>query len=193
MARNEVARFQIWSGPEAPFVSAGPDWKRASLPPSWPGFNPHLPPSGSNPDARQRRAAGDARRRRGGAPTSTATASHPTYALSAAFSPVTHHRRLPLFLLGFLRRIRLLGPFVEELRERRGEGEEEEEEERALPPLAAALEAALALLLDFLRFVVLAAGAPHLDVVVGGRRGSGYGGGAPLRRRCGRGSGPQRR
>ncbi|KAF2948358.1 hypothetical protein DAI22_01g030508 [Oryza sativa Japonica Group] len=35
-------------------------------------------------------AAGDARRRRGGAPTSTATAtsSHPTSALSAAFSPV---------------------------------------------------------------------------------------------------------
>jgi hypothetical protein len=49
-------------------------------------------------------------------------------------------------LLALSRRIRLLGPFVEELRERRrGEGEGEVEE-RALAPLAAALEAALALL-----------------------------------------------
>nr|A2ZLU6.2 RecName: Full=Protein spotted leaf 11; AltName: Full=Cell death-related protein SPL11; AltName: Full=RING-type E3 ubiquitin transferase SPL11 [Oryza sativa Indica Group]Q0IMG9.2 RecName: Full=E3 ubiquitin-protein ligase SPL11; AltName: Full=Cell death-related protein SPL11; AltName: Full=Protein spotted leaf 11; AltName: Full=RING-type E3 ubiquitin transferase SPL11 [Oryza sativa Japonica Group]AAT94160.1 cell death-related protein SPL11 [Oryza sativa Japonica Group]AAT94161.1 cell death-rela len=49
-------------------------------------------------------------------------------------------------LLALSRRIRLLGPFVEELRERRrGEGEGEEEE-RALAPLADALEAALALL-----------------------------------------------
>uniref|UniRef100_A0A0D9Y7X9 Uncharacterized protein n=1 Tax=Oryza glumipatula TaxID=40148 RepID=A0A0D9Y7X9_9ORYZ len=67
--RNEVARFQIWSGLEASFVSAGPNWKRArfGLPPprSWPGSNPHLRPSGSNPDARRRRAAGDARRRHG--------------------------------------------------------------------------------------------------------------------------------
>uniref|UniRef100_A0A0E0D409 RecA family profile 1 domain-containing protein n=1 Tax=Oryza meridionalis TaxID=40149 RepID=A0A0E0D409_9ORYZ len=59
--RNEVARFQILSGPEASFVSTGPDWKRARF-----DLLPPIPvpdrPSGSNLDARRRRAAGDARR-----------------------------------------------------------------------------------------------------------------------------------
>lgn len=50
-------------------------------------------------------------------------------------------------LLALSRRIRLLGPFAEELREaRRGPAEEEEEQERALAPLADALEKALDLL-----------------------------------------------
>jgi len=51
-------------------------------------------------------------------------------------------------LLALSRRIRLLGPFAEELREaRRGRpAEEEEEQERALAPLADALEEALDLL-----------------------------------------------
>nr|ADB85353.1 putative spotted leaf protein 11 [Phyllostachys edulis] len=47
-------------------------------------------------------------------------------------------------LLALSRRIRLLGPFAEELRERRAPAPEEEE--RALAPLADALEKALELL-----------------------------------------------
>uniref|UniRef100_A0A0E0D4L7 Uncharacterized protein n=1 Tax=Oryza meridionalis TaxID=40149 RepID=A0A0E0D4L7_9ORYZ len=42
--RNEVARFQIWSGPEASFVSAGPDWKRARF-----GLTPPVPGPDSIP------------------------------------------------------------------------------------------------------------------------------------------------
>ncbi|WVZ90870.1 hypothetical protein U9M48_037129 [Paspalum notatum var. saurae] len=50
-------------------------------------------------------------------------------------------------LLALSRRIRLLGPFAEELREaRRGPAGEEQEQERALAPLAEALERALDLL-----------------------------------------------
>ncbi|KAF8667551.1 hypothetical protein HU200_052751 [Digitaria exilis] len=50
-------------------------------------------------------------------------------------------------LLALSRRIRLLGPFAEELREaRRGSEEREEERERALAPLADALDTALELL-----------------------------------------------
>jgi hypothetical protein len=49
-------------------------------------------------------------------------------------------------LLALSRRIRLLGPFAEELREARRGPAEEEEQERALVPLADALEEALDLL-----------------------------------------------
>lgn len=50
-------------------------------------------------------------------------------------------------LLALSRRIRLLGPFAEELREaRRGTVEREEERERVLAPLADALDMALELL-----------------------------------------------
>lgn len=50
-------------------------------------------------------------------------------------------------LLALSRRIRLLGPFAEELREaRRGTVEREEERERVLAPLADALDRALELL-----------------------------------------------
>lgn len=49
-------------------------------------------------------------------------------------------------LLALSRRIRLLGPFAEELREARRGPAEQEEQERALAPLADALEEALDLL-----------------------------------------------
>jgi alkaline phosphatase len=49
-------------------------------------------------------------------------------------------------LLALSRRIRLLGPFAEELREARRVGADASEEERALAPLAEALEKALELL-----------------------------------------------
>uniref|UniRef100_A0A0D9Y7X8 Uncharacterized protein n=1 Tax=Oryza glumipatula TaxID=40148 RepID=A0A0D9Y7X8_9ORYZ len=141
--RNEVARFQIWSGLEASFVSAGPNWKRArfGLPPprSWPGSNPHLRPSGSNPDARRRRAAGDARRRHGCRCEQTVRKRTDIDGDRDRFpSDVRTLRRL---LAGFAS---ALG-FLLASRERRGEGEEEEEE-RALAPLATALDVALALL-----------------------------------------------
>jgi hypothetical protein len=49
-------------------------------------------------------------------------------------------------LLALSRRIRLLGPFAEELREARRGAAEQEEQERALAPLADALEEAVDLL-----------------------------------------------
>ncbi|KAL5205826.1 hypothetical protein ABZP36_034035 [Zizania latifolia] len=65
---------------------------------------------------------------------------------AAAAAPGDYRNAYKRQLLALSRRIRLLGPFAEELRERRAPQRGQEEEERALAPLAAALEGALELL-----------------------------------------------
>uniref|UniRef100_J3LQ62 Uncharacterized protein n=1 Tax=Oryza brachyantha TaxID=4533 RepID=J3LQ62_ORYBR len=153
--RNDLARFQIWSSPEALFVSAGPDWKQARF-----GLAPHVPGldqfptsdasapirtqgSGVRLAARRRRGGVRLRTRRwrGSAPTSmvTATSSHSTSALSAAFSPVhiVFFLSLPCSRVCIGARLRGGGALGAE-GEGEGEEEEEEEEEHALALLTAA-------------------------------------------------------
>jgi len=110
--RIKLARFETRSGPEAPFVLGGPDWKRArfGLLPTPSG--PESTPTSHPPDPIRIGAQRGGRGWRGTAREATAPRHGDALAASLsspAFSPVSRYPRLPCpllsptlgFLLGF--------------------------------------------------------------------------------------------